>query len=87
MIDNYISPTVGSKYINTIVFLFLGVFKSDKYIMLFCPRKYLWDSFYAPRGLAYTPLPIRPFSRHFTEKSGAKTLSRRYNRMSRQGIF
>jgi len=39
--------------------------------MSFCLKKYFGDSFYAPRGLAYTPLPFRPFSRLTTQNSGA----------------
>lgn len=39
--------------------------------MPFLFKNYSGDSIYAPRGLAYTPLPFRPFSHPFKQKGGA----------------
>ena len=52
-------------------FLPKEILMGDKYIMPFLFKNYSVDSIYAPRGLAYTPLPFRPFSRPFKQKGGA----------------
>lgn len=41
----------------------------NKYITPFLFKNYSGGSIYAPRGLAYTPPPFRPFSRPFKQKA------------------
>ena len=73
MLYNYISATHGSiRSVYIILFFVQENILGSKYItVLFCLKDYFGDSFYAPRGLAYTPPPFRPFSHLTTQNSGA----------------